>query len=75
LHIFPCFVPCFRSYHDLLIFLVFSFLDIFKFLQCVFLIFHIFHFSLHIPGPNEYISHFHVFQCFSPYSRSYSVCV
>jgi hypothetical protein len=58
------------------------------------LIFHVFLFFLHIPGPSMCISHFsrfsvflnifhilqcaflifHVFECFSPYSRSYSVC-
>ena len=35
-----------------------SFVVIFKVLQCVFLIFHVFPFSRHIPGPTVYISHF-----------------
>ena len=89
------------------------FVDIFKVLECVLLIFHIFEFSHHISGPTVYISHFsrfsvflavflvlpgiflnfllcqflaifhflqctfvifHIFQLFSPYSTSYSVC-
>jgi len=39
------------------------------------LIFQIFHFSRHIPGPRVFISHFPRFQYFPPYSRSKSVCV
>ncbi|KRX32192.1 hypothetical protein T09_3020 [Trichinella sp. T9] len=40
--------------------MIFSFLAIFRVLQCEFLIFHDFQFSQHTPGPT----------CFSPYSRS-----
>ena len=49
------------------------FVDIFKVLECVLLIFHIFEFSHHISGPTVYISHFSRFQCFSLYSWSYQV--
>ena len=40
----------------------------------MFLIFHDFQFSLHTPGLQFAFLIFHVFQCFSPYSMSYSVC-
>jgi hypothetical protein len=40
------------------------FLAIFQVPQCVFLIFHDFHYSRHTPGPTECISHF---PCFSVY--------
>jgi len=46
------------------------FIALFHLLQCIFLIFHDFQFSCHIPGPTVCISHFPPFQCFSPYSRS-----
>ena len=52
-----------------------SFLAIFQVLQCEFLILLVCQISCHIPVPTVCISHLHVFQCFSPYSRSYSVCV
>jgi hypothetical protein len=61
---FQCFSPYSRSYHDFLIFLFASFLDIFKVLQCVFLIFHVFQFSGHITGPNVFISHFSRYSVF-----------
>ena len=52
------------------------FLAIFQFLLCEFLIFLICQLSCHIPGPTVRVCLiFHVFQCFSPYSRSNSVCV
>ena len=41
----------------------------------MFLIFHDFQFSLHTPGLQCAFLIFHVFQCFSPYSRSNSVSV
>ena len=66
-----------------------AFLTIFQVLPCVFLFSHDFQFSLHTPGPflfstflsisnhiprpTVYISSFPCFECFSPYSRSYSV--
>ena len=53
----------------------FSFLDIFQVLQCVCLIFNVFHFSRHILGPTVCISHFNVFQCFLTYFTYYSVCL
>ena len=48
------------------------FLPIFKILPCEFLIFHVFQFSLHIPGRAVSVSHFPRFSVFSPYFKSYS---
>ena len=54
-------------------------LDIFHILKCVFLIFHDFQISYHIPDPNVgsdtvYVSHFPLFSVFFfNYSRSYNV--
>ena len=39
--------------------------------MCVCLIFHVFRFSHHIPGPIVCVFHFPRFSVFSPYSRSY----
>jgi hypothetical protein len=52
-----------------------GFLSIFKGLPCVCPIFHVFQYSRHIPCPRVCISYFPLFSVFSPYSRSYSVCV
>jgi len=51
------------------------FLTIFHFILCVFLIFHHFQFSRYTPSPALCISDYAHFQCFLPYSISYSVCV
>jgi hypothetical protein len=51
----------------------FSFLAISRFLQCVFLIFHFFSVSHHIPGPTRCFSHLSSLSVFLPYSSSYSV--
>ena len=76
LHFFQGLLPYFISYHVSFPFSLFvSFLAIFQVLQCEFLILLVCQISCHIPVPTVCISHLHVFQCFSPYSRSYSVCV
>ena len=46
-----------------------------KVLRYAFIIFHVFSISRHIPGQTVFLSHFPRFSVFSPYSRSYSVCV
>ena len=69
LHI-PCPIVCVSHFARFSVFLA-----IFYVLQCAFLIFLVGEFYCHFPGPTVGISIFHVFQCFSPYSRSYSVCV
>jgi hypothetical protein len=61
LHFFPYFSSYSRSYQDYLIFSLVSFLNIFKGLQCVFLIFHVFQVSPDIPGSTVSISHFSSF--------------
>ena len=53
----------------------FSFLAIIQVLLFEFVIFLVGQFYRHIPGPTVCIFHFYLFQCFSPFSRSYSVCV
>jgi len=50
------------------------FRDTFQVKKSFSLIFHVFQFSCHIPGPAVCISHFQLFQCSSPYFTSYSVC-
>ena len=76
LHVFQCLPPYFMSYHVSFSFSSFvSFLAIFQVLQCVCIILHVFQFSCHNRGPLVYISLFHVFQCFSQYSRSYNISV
>jgi hypothetical protein len=58
LHVFQYFSPYFMSYHVNFSFSTFvSFLDIFKVLQYVFLIFYVFQVSRNIPGPTVGISH------------------
>ena len=49
------------------------FLTIFYVLQFVFLTFRDFLFSRHTPCPTVCISHFAIFECYSPCSRSYSL--
>jgi hypothetical protein len=76
LHVFQGFLPYFISFHVSFSFSSFlSFLAIFQDLQCEFLISLVGQISRHIPVPRVCISHLHVFQCFSPHSRSYSDCV
>ena len=69
---FDSFSKYFRSY-NICDFTRFSvFLAIFHLLPCEFLIC-VCQFSRHMSCPTVYIYHFHVFQCFSPYSRTYHV--
>ena len=76
LNVFQGFLPYFISCQVSFSFSSFvGFLAIFQDLQCEFLIFLVGHISRHIPVPTVCISHLHVFQCFSPYSRSYIDCV
>ena len=53
----------------------FSFLAIIQVLLFEFVIFLVGQFYRHIPGPTVCIFHFYLFQCFSPFSRSYILCV
>ena len=53
--------------------MIFSFLAICQVLQCVFLIYHDFQFSINIPGPTLFISHFSRFSVFLGYFMSYRV--
>jgi hypothetical protein len=74
LQFFQCLSPYSRYYHVSFSFsLLVSFLGIFLFLQCAFLIFHVFSVSCHIPGHKVFVSHFSRFTVFSLYSRSYCV--
>ena len=77
-HGFHCFLPYSRSYsvcvsHFPRFF--FSFLAIIQVLLFEFVIFLVGQFYRHIPGPTVCIFHFYLFQCFSPFSRSYILCV
>ena len=90
-HFLECFLPYSRSDSVCVsFFMFFSFLCILQVLLCAFLIFQVFSVSCLIPGLTVCVSHFmcfpvsspysrsyivHVFECFLPYSRSYSVCV
>jgi hypothetical protein len=73
---FSVFSPYSSSYNVHFSFSTFSvFVTILQVLQCMCLIFHVFQFSLHIPGPTVCISHFfHFLLHFVPYITSYSVC-
>ena len=48
----------------------FSFLAIFQVLQCMCLIFHVFQYSCHNPGPTIWVCHFSCWLVFSPYYYS-----
>jgi hypothetical protein len=73
---FLVFSPYSRYYCVTFTFFTFSvFLAIFQVYSVYVLYFTCFTVSHHIPGPTVWLSHFSRFQCFAPYSRSYSVCV
>ena len=56
---------------EFLIFSFSSFINIFHILHFLCFIFHVFQFFHHSPGPTLCFSHLHIFQCFSPYFRSF----
>ena len=73
--LFSVFSPYSRSFSVNFSFFTF-FIDfvIFQVVKCVFLIFHDFQFSRHIPCTTVDIHIFQLFQFSSPYFTSYSVC-
>jgi hypothetical protein len=73
---FSFFSPYSRSYS--VHFLFSPFLSVsckFSLNSCLCLIFQVFQFSRHIPDPTVSVVHYPHLSVFSPYSRSYSVCV